>query len=144
MNRAVAVDLDTVLGDTGPLWRAWLADAGRRARVTLDEGVDESTLDERLGNWRPLLERFAEDHAPVFIRPSAPANAELRRLQAGGVRLGAFTAAPEPLAGVAAAHLGITRRIEALEGGEGALARLLATLGDDAIVVRTLDELRAL
>jgi phosphoglycolate phosphatase-like HAD superfamily hydrolase len=144
VTRAVAVDLDAVLGDTGPLWRAWLEDAGRRARVHLDDGMDETALDEQLGNWRPLLERFAEDHAPVYLRPSAAANAELRRLEAAGARLGAFTAAPEPLASVAAAHLGVTRRLEALEGGAGGLDRLLARLGSDAAVVRSLDELKRL
>jgi phosphoglycolate phosphatase-like HAD superfamily hydrolase len=117
MTRTVAVDLDAVLGDTGPLWHAWLEDAGRRARVELGVDVDEASLDEQLGNWRPLLERFAENHAPVYLRPSAGANAELRRLQASGARIGAFTAAPEPLAGIAGSHLGVTRRLEALEGG---------------------------
>lgn len=142
MTTSIAVDLDAVLGDPGPLWRAWLADAGRRARVELADDADEASLDERLGNWRPLLERFAEDHAPVYLRPSAAANAELRRLQAGGARIGAYSAAPDPLATVAAAHLGVTRRLEALEGGTGALDRLLARLGPDATVVHSLDELR--
>jgi phosphoglycolate phosphatase-like HAD superfamily hydrolase len=140
----VAIDLDAVLGNPEPLWRAWLEDASRRARVKLDETVDEQTLDERLGNWRPLLERFAEDRAPVYLRPSASANAELRRLQARGTRLGAFTAAPEPLASVAAAHLGVARRLEVLEGGSGALDRVLDHLGAGTTVVRSLDDLRAL
>jgi phosphoglycolate phosphatase-like HAD superfamily hydrolase len=144
VTRAVAVDLDAVLGDTRELWRAWLEDAGRRSRVELADDIDEVALDETLGNWRLLLERFAEDHAPVYLRPSADGTAELRRLQAAGTRLGAFTSAPEPLATVAAAHLGVTRRIEALEGGTGALDRLLDRLGPDAAVVRTLDGLRAL
>lgn len=144
MTRAVAVDLDAVLGDTGPLWRAWLEDAARRSRVELEDGIDEAALDEALGNWRPLLERFAEDHAPVYLRPSAAGTAELRRIQAAGTRVGAFTSAPEPLATVAAAHLGVTRRVEALEGGTGALDRLLTRLGPDAAVARTLDELRSL
>lgn len=144
MTRAVAVDLDAVLGDTGPLWRAWLEDAARRSRVELEDGIDEAALDEALGNWRPLLERFAEDHAPVYLRPSAAGTAELRRIQAAGTRVGAFTSAPEPLATVAAAHLGVTRRVEALEGGTGALDRLLTRLGPDAAVARTLDELQSL
>jgi phosphoglycolate phosphatase-like HAD superfamily hydrolase len=138
--KAAAIEVDAVLGDTGPLWRAWLEDAARRYRVELD-APDEAALDELIGNWRPLLERFAEDHAPVYLRPNADANAGLRRLQAAGVRLGAFTDAPEPLARVALAHLGAGRKLEAVEAGPGALERLLVTLGPETIVVRSLDEL---
>ena len=130
---AIAIDLE-VLGDTRPLWEAFLADVTRCAHV------DPTRLDEELPNWRVLLERFAEDHAPVYLRPSAPATAALRRLHAGGVRLGAFTDAPEELARVALAHLGGSRRIEVLEAGPGALERLLERL-PGARVVRTLVEL---
>ena len=133
---AVAIDLDGVLGDTKPLWEAFLADVSRRAHV------DPARLEEELPNWRALLERFAEDHAPVYLRPSAPATAGLRRLQEAGVRVGVFTDAPEELARVALAHLGAARRIEALEAGPGALERLLALM-PDARVVRTLPELTA-
>ncbi len=128
---AVAIDLDGVLGDTGPLWEAWLVDVSRRAHV------DRDRLDEELPNWRALLERFAEDHAPVYLRPSAPVTAALRRLQAEGVRIGVFTGAPEELARTALAHLGAARRIEALEAGPGALERLLARLGPGTRVART-------
>jgi phosphoglycolate phosphatase-like HAD superfamily hydrolase len=138
MNGAVAIDFDAVLGDTKPLWRAWLEDAARRYRVPLDDDPDEAALDAAIGNWRPLLERFAEDHARIYLRPNPAANAELRRLAASGRRVGAFTSAPEPLARVAAAHLGVARRIDVLEAGNGALERLLATLGPDAEVVRSL------
>ena len=130
---AVALDLG-VLGDTGPLWDAFLADVSRRAHV------DPGRLDDELPNWRALLERFAEDHAPVYLRPSAPATAALRRLQAQGVQLAAFTDAPEELARVALAHLGGSRRIQMLEAGPGALERLLERL-PDARVVRKLAEL---
>jgi phosphoglycolate phosphatase-like HAD superfamily hydrolase len=133
--RAVAVELDGVLGDTRPLWEAWLADVSRRAQV------DPTNLDEELPNWRSLLDRFAEDHAPVYFRPSAPATAALRRLQAGGVRIGVFTEAPTELAQIAVSHLGAARRIEALEAGPGSLERLLARLGPDARVARTVSEL---
>jgi phosphoglycolate phosphatase-like HAD superfamily hydrolase len=139
MTSAVAVDFDAVLGDTEPLWQAWLADARRRYRVQLEDDPDEAALDAAIGNWRPLLERFAEDHARVYLRPNPSANAELRRLAAAGTRVGAFTAAPEPLARVAAAHLGVARRVEILETGAGALERLLAALGRDARIVRSLD-----
>ena len=132
---SVAVDLDGVLGDTRPLFDAWLVDVSRRAHV------DPERLDEELPNWRTMLERFAEDHAPVYLRPSAPATAALRRLQAEGVRIGVFTEAPEELAQVAVAHLGAARRIELLEAGPGALERLLIRLGPGARVAHTLAEL---
>ncbi len=140
---AVAVDLDAVFGDTEPLWRAWLQDAQRRYRVELDDAADEATLDAAVGNWRVLLTRFAEDHARVYLRPDATANAELRRLAAAGVSVGAFTPKPEPLARVAAAHLGVARRLERLEAGPGAFERLLDALGRDAVVVGSLAELQS-
>ena len=68
-------------------------------------------------------------------------NAALRRLSADRVRLGAFTDAPEPLARVAAAQLGVARRLEALEAGAGAQERLLARLGPEARIVRSAAEL---
>ena len=147
--RAAAVDLDSVLGDTRPLWEAWLEDLSRRLRLgPLDLPEDRAAaaleLDRRAGNWAVLLERFASERAPVFLRPDAAASAALRRLQAAGVRLGAFTDAPEALARVAAAHLGVARRFEALECGAGALERLIARLGADAVVVRSREELAQL
>jgi phosphoglycolate phosphatase-like HAD superfamily hydrolase len=138
--KALAIDLDGVLGDTHRLWVAWLDDAGRRYRVDLGQ-VDETALDERLGNWRALLERFAEDHAPVYLRPQPGVTSALRRLSAAGVSLGAFTDAPEPLARVALSHLGGSRKIEILEAGPGSLERLLDRLGPGAAVVRAPDEL---
>jgi phosphoglycolate phosphatase-like HAD superfamily hydrolase len=132
---AVAIDLDGALGDTRRLWHDWLEDAGRRARI------DVTALDEQLPNWRQLLQRFAEERAPVYLRPDAEASAALRRLHAAGTRIGVFTAAPEELATVALAQLGAARRVEALETGEDALERLLSRLGADARVVRTRAEL---
>jgi phosphoglycolate phosphatase-like HAD superfamily hydrolase len=99
-------------------------------------------LDATLTNWRDLLERFAEDRAPVYLRPNAAASAALRRLQAEGVTLGVFTDAPEPLARVALAHLGANRRVDVVEAGAGALERLLDRLGPDTHVVRSGAELR--
>jgi phosphoglycolate phosphatase-like HAD superfamily hydrolase len=132
---AVAIDLDGALGDTRRLWHDWLEDAGRRARI------DVTALDEQLPNWRQLLQRFAEERAPVYLRPDAEASAALRRLHAAGTRIGVFTTAPEELATVALAQLGAARRVEALETGEDALERLLSRLGTDARVVRTRAEL---
>jgi len=133
---ALAIDL-AVLGDTRPLWEAWLEDVSRRAHV------DPARLDEELPNWRALLARFAEDRAPVYLRPDARVSSALRSLQVDGVRLGVFTAAPEELARIAVAHLGAARRIEALEAGPGALERLLARLGPDARVVRSTADLHS-
>jgi phosphoglycolate phosphatase-like HAD superfamily hydrolase len=141
---AVAIDFDAVLGDTGPLWQAWLADAARRYRVSLDGGADEQMLDERLGNWRVLLQRYCEDHAPVYLRPDPQANAALRRLHATGGRGGAFSSAPEPLVRVAASQLGVARNLDVLEAGSGAYDRLLAALGDQATVVDAVGELAAI
>lgn len=135
--KAVALDL-AALGDTDALWRDWLADAGRRARV------DVNALDDELPNWRRLLERFAEERAPVYLRRDADAMAALQRLRAAGVQLGLFSHAPEELARVAIAQLGATRRVDVVETGDGALDRVLERLGSDARVVRTRDELVAL
>jgi phosphoglycolate phosphatase-like HAD superfamily hydrolase len=145
MTGAAALDLDGVLGDTRPLWHEWLADTSRRVRVELADVPDDRLaavplLDERVGNWRALLERFAEEHAPLFLRPDPAANATLRALQQAGVRLGAFTDAPVELARVALAQLGTARRIESL----GTLAEVRRELGKDVAVVRTRAELAAL
>lgn len=132
----IAVEVDSVLGDTRPLWRAWLEDLARRSRVDI-EGLPEdrraaaSELDRRIGNWRALLERFAEDHAPVYLRPDAEVSATLRRLHAAGVRVVAVTDAPEPLARVALAHLGATRRLETI----------VPEPPPDAVMVRSREEL---
>jgi len=134
---AVAIHLDGALADTGRLWQDWRADARRRFRL-------EGAPDEELPNWRQLLERFAEERAPVYFRPDAETSAALRRLEATGRRIGVFTDAPEPLARVALAQLGAARRVEALETGADALERLLTHLGPDTSVVRTREQLLAL
>lgn len=149
--RAVAVDLDGALGDTRPLWAAFLADASRRfasiAQLDVgslpDDRAEAATELDRwaehgIGDWRSALARFAEDHAPVFLRPSAPAAAALRRLAGEGARVGVFTDAPLELAAVALAQLGAARRVELVEAGSGSRERLLAQLGAGAAVA--LDE----
>jgi len=142
--QAIAVDLDAVLADTRPLWRDWLEDASRRTRVELDVPEDRtaaaSVLDARLGDWRPLLRRFADDRAPIHFRPRAETSAQLRRLQAGGARIGVFTDAPVELADVALAHVGAARRIDVV----GTLEDVVRDLGDGAVVVRSRDELMSL
>ena len=128
--KAVAVDL-AALGDVEPLWRDWLDDAARRFRV------DVSALDEQLPNWRPLLERFAEERAPVYLRRDAEVTEALRRLHSAGVRVGVFTDAPAELARIALSHLGANGRVDVVEAGDGARERLLSALGDDVVVAGT-------
>jgi phosphoglycolate phosphatase-like HAD superfamily hydrolase len=135
--KAVAVDL-AALGDTRRLLEDWRADAAHRFRV------GSTTIEEEVPNWEQLLERFAEERAPVYLRPDAEASAVLRRLHADSVRIGVFTDAPAALARVALAQLGAARRVAALETGPGALERLLGQLGDDTPVVRTRDDLLGL
>lgn len=144
---AVLVDLDGALGDTRALWEAWLAGTGPvlgvdPSSLPADRGAAAAELDAAgAGNWRTLLERFAADRAPVYLRPNAEASAALRRLAAAERIVGVFTDAPAELARVAAAQLGVARRMAALETGSGALERLTAALGAGAVVVRTRDEL---
>jgi len=141
---ALSLDLDAVLADTRPLWNDWVEDAARRARVELDLPADRTeaaaVLDERLGDWRPLLERFAADRGPVHFRPRAETSAQLRRLQDAGVRIGVFTDAPRELADVALAHVGAARRVAVV----GTLDEVLQELGDGATVVHSRAELAAL
>ena len=138
---AVALDLDGVLADTRPLWRDWLDDASRRARVELDVPDDRAeasaVLDERLGDWRPLLERFAADRGPLHFRPRAETSAALRRLEGAGVRIGVFTDAPRELADIALAHAGAARRVAVV----GPLDDVLRELGPGAVVVHSRTDL---
>jgi phosphoglycolate phosphatase-like HAD superfamily hydrolase len=155
--RAVAVDLDGALGDTRPLWDAFLADASRRfasiaeldaGSLPPDRAEAVAELDRwaehGVGDWRSALVRFAEDHAPVYLRPSAPAAAALRRLAGEGARIGVFTDAPLELAEIALAQLGAARRVELVEAGAGSRERLLALLGAGAAVALDEDELTRL
>jgi phosphoglycolate phosphatase-like HAD superfamily hydrolase len=132
----LAIDL-AALGDTNPLWHDWLEDARRRFRV------DVGALDDELPNWRHLLERFAEERAPVYFRRDADVSRALQRLRGAGARIVVFSDVPEELARVALSHLGAERRIEALETGPEARERALRRLGGDARVVCTREELLA-
>lgn len=152
--RAAAIDLDGALGDTKPLWRDFLEDAARRfgsiapldAEALPDDRAAAAAVLDRwaeqgVGDWRAALARFAEDRAPLYLRPSADASAALRALAAAGWRLGVFTDAPEELARVALSQLGATRRVHAVETGSGARERLLRELGAGATVVETREQL---
>ena len=144
--RAVAIELDA-LGDTRALWSDWLASAQtvlgvEPAALPADRGQAAAELDGLgAGNWRALLERYSEERAPVYLRRDAGVSAALRALAASGRRIGVFTDAPEPLARVALAQLGAERRASMLEAGAGALARTLAALGANAVVVHSRAEL---
>jgi phosphoglycolate phosphatase-like HAD superfamily hydrolase len=151
--RPVAIDLDAVLGDTRALWDDWLVDAARRfgsiapldpSALPSDRGKAAVDLDRwarnGVGDWRAALVRFAEDRAPVYLRPDAEVTAALRALDTHR-NVGVFTDAPLELARVAVSHLGAARRIEALEGGAGALERLVERLGGDPEVITSREEL---
>ena len=141
---SIAVDLDAVLADTRPVWDAWLEDAARRARVELvvpdDREAAAEVLDSALGDWRPLLDRFASDRAPLWFRPRAETNSVLRRLTAAGARIGAFTDAPPQLAELALSHTGAARYVETI----GPLAEVRAELGDDTVVITSREALAEL
>ena len=131
MTVAVAIDLDGALGDTRLLWNDWLAAAAdllgvEASALPAERGEAAAELDRRGGgNWRVLLERFAEERAAVYLRRDAQTSAALRTLAAAGREIGVFTDAPESLARVALAQLGAERRLVAVEAGSGALERLL-------------------
>jgi phosphoglycolate phosphatase-like HAD superfamily hydrolase len=131
---AVAISLGA-LGDTGPLWRDWLEDAHRRFRV------DVGDLDRELPNWRELLERYAEERAPVYFRRDADVSTILRQLRAGGTRIGVFTDAPVELARIALSHLGAERHVEVLEAGPGSQERVSTALGAGTRVIASRAEL---
>ena len=135
--KAVAIELGAV-GDVAPLWRDWVEDAARRFRV------DVTALDEQLPNWPELLERYAEERAPVYFRRDADVTGALRRLHGAGVRVGVFGTAPEGLTRIALSHLGAEGRVDVVESGAGARERLLEKLGSDTTVVETRAQLLAL
>jgi phosphoglycolate phosphatase-like HAD superfamily hydrolase len=152
--KAIAIELDGVLGDTRPIWDLWLEEAARRyatiakldpALLPDDRGAAAVQLDrwarQGIGDWRHALERYAEDHAALHLRPDPAVGAALRDLSKRGVTVGVFSDAPEPLARVALVHLGALRRVEHLETGAGALDRLIARLGPDTTVIRARDQL---
>ena len=152
--RAVAIDLDAALGDTRSLWEEFLADAARRfasiapldpGRLPPDRGEAAAELDRwasrGVGDWRGALTRFAEDRAPVFLRPNAEANAALRALAEAGYRIGVFTDAPEELARVALSQLGAARYVDVVETGSQARERLLERLGGEASIANSREDL---
>jgi phosphoglycolate phosphatase-like HAD superfamily hydrolase len=149
VTESIAIDLDGALGDTRPLWEAFLADAARRfasiaeldpVSLSRDRGAASAELDAwaagGVGDWRRALERFAEDNVPVHLRPDPNVNATVRRLKRAGVRVVVFTDAPEPLARVALAHLGLARSVDRLDAGRPA-----GEARAEVVVVRDAEEL---
>ena len=142
----LAIELDA-LGDTRPLWSAWLQSVSgvlaiEPSSLPEDRGAAADALDATgAGNWRTLLERFAENHAPAYLRRDASTSAALQSLSSRGIAMGVFTDAPEPLARVAVAQLGASRRVSVVESGTGALDRVVAALGPATVIVRTRNDL---
>ncbi len=148
--QALAIALDGALCDTRPLWEDWLEATTSVLGVEPDElpadrAQAAAELDRRgAGNWRTLLARWSEERAPVYVRRDAATSRALRALQARGVRLGVYTDAPVELARVTLSHLGLDRRVAALEAGASSRARVLERLGGGARMVETRDELLGL
>ena len=114
---ALTLDLDSQLGDTMPLWRAWIEDASRVLDLDglpPERGAAVEELDARGGNWRTLLERYAEDNVAVHLRRTGSVNAALRRASAEDRWIVVATDAPEELARVALVHLGAARYVDEL------------------------------
>lgn len=140
MSDTVLVDLDGALGDTRTLWDAFLADSARRfatiarldpAALPRDRVAAAAELDAwaatGVGDWRHALTRFAEDHAPVHLRPDPAANAALRALRSRGASVVVTTDAPEELARVALAHLGVARSVAEIRVGSAHLEGVVTT-----------------
>ena len=132
--KAVAIDLDGALVDTRPLWDVWLESAAgvlgvRADTLPKDRGEAARELDRLgAGNWRVLLARFAEDRAPVFLRRDAGVSASVRALVSSGRPVAVVTDAPEELARVALAHLGIAEVPVEVSAGDADAIRTRAEL----------------
>ena len=111
--------------------------------MELDDGADEAALDAAVGNWRALLSGSRRTMPASTCGRTRPPTPSCAGWPLRACSVGAFTPRPEPLARVAAAHLGVARRLERLEAGPGALDRLLDALGRDAVVVGSLAELQS-
>lgn len=146
--RRVAIDLDRALADTRPLWNDWLDSVAvvlgiDHRSLPGDRGDAAAALDEISGNWRALLERYAEERVAVYVRRDPAVSGALRELSSRGCEIGVFTDAPEPLARLALAQIGADRRVSALEAGAGAFGRLRSRLGPTALVIASREELLA-
>jgi phosphoglycolate phosphatase-like HAD superfamily hydrolase len=62
-------------------------------------------------------------------------------LVAAGYRIGVFTDAPEELARVALAHLGVSSRVDVVETGVGAGERLVERMVGEVVIAASRDEL---
>ncbi len=154
MIQGVVIDLDGVLGDTRPLWNDFLTEAARRyeaisplavSELPSDRGEAAAELDNwakgGIGDWQGALERFAEERAPVYLRPRSESNAALRRLSEAGWRVGVYTDAPAPLAHLALAHLGVARHVDEVAAGLDARTRIVEQVGTNALLAETPEDL---
>ena len=127
---AVVIDLDGALGDTRPVWDAFVEHLARRfaaiepldpSELSSDRTQAAKQLDtwaaSGVGDWRGQLTRFAEDHLPVHVRPDARAMSALRSLASSGAEMTVESDAPQELVDVAAAHLGLSRLAARCDGG---------------------------
>ena len=147
--RAILIDLDGALGDTRPLWDDWLAGAPPGCWGSTRQRYRPTEARQRRRWMRPEPGTGARcssgsPRADARLPPSQRRGE--RRAAAGGAAgrpIGVFTDAPE---GARSSRCSATRRRSldgTLEAGTGALDRLAASLGSDATVVRTRDELVA-
>ncbi len=127
---SIVVDLDGVVGDTGPIWEAFLAHLARRfaaieplepSELAAERTEAAEQLDtwaaSGIGDWRGQLTRFCEDHMPVYLRTDAKVAAALRSLGSGGADVKVVSDAPQELVDVAASHLGLVRLVTSYRGG---------------------------
>jgi phosphoglycolate phosphatase-like HAD superfamily hydrolase len=122
--------LSRKLGGVRPLDPASLPADRAEAIAALDiwAGADAA-------NWRIVLVRFYEAHAPVQLAPDPELNAALRRARRAGIRLAVASPLPRAAAELALAHVGAGRGAEAVcteEDGDPVAAARAALGAPDA------------
>ena len=136
-DRARSRSSSTALGDTRPLWHDWLAAAQRcprprPRRLPADRAeAAAAARPARRRNWRVLLERFAEDRAPVYLRRRRATSAALQRARSRGRGSASSPTRPRSSRGSRSRS---SARTGACGGRDrrGRLERLLERLGADA------------
>ena len=150
--RVLVIQLDGVLGDTKPLWQAFLEHLERRfstiepldlTSLATDRTEAAAQLDiwaaSGVGDWRVQLTHFAENHLPVHLRLDAQATSAMRSLASAGIELTVVSDAPQELVDIAAAHLGLDRLAKRCTGGVP-----LSSTSDDGTLVTSAEKLDAL
>jgi hypothetical protein len=160
MSTAVVFSEDALAPGAAPLWDAALQHLARRyaairaldvAGLPADRTAAAAALDAWDGGagWRREVGRFYDDHARLHLRRDPSTGALLRRLRAGGSRLGAYGEGPREASEAVLRFLGLDRRLDAvcLEPEADGFAAACAALGakaTDARHVRTPQEALAL